>query len=123
MRADFPLYCEMAANHVLGGFGGDVARRHAELFSASHTQEAALAFVAESSELDVSPLLAKIKALTLVLHRPKTPFVDTDVVRRVTACIPNARLVLLDDSVFMPIVGDMEEFVDPVARFLDGRDC
>lgn len=88
---------------------------------ACSTAATARALLALSYELDVSGLLGRITAPTLVVHRTHdraTPAAQAEVL---AAGIPGAQLALLPGRSHLPYAGDRDELVRAVRRFLGLR--
>ena len=71
-----------------------------------------------SVEHDVTPLLPKLQAPTLVLHRREVPYPDADLARGLASQISGARLALLEGSSLLPYVGDTEPVLQAIEEFL-----
>jgi len=80
--------------------------------------ETAVALLQLAYELDVSPLLAQVRAPTLVLHRRGDRAVPIAGGRTLAQAIPGAGLVELDGRSHLPAIGDAQSVVDEVRRFL-----
>jgi class 3 adenylate cyclase/pimeloyl-ACP methyl ester carboxylesterase len=80
----------------------------------------AMAFFRMHSEIDVRPILPSIQAQTLVLHRPKDPFIDIRHSRYLAEHIPNARLVELPGAETLPFSSHQDALIDEVEEFLTG---
>lgn len=90
------------------------------LLRLSATPAAARAVLDFGATLDVRPLLSRITAPTLVLHREDDQWVHPDNGRHLAAHIPGARLVLLPGADHWPWFGDVEAVLGPVEEFLRG---
>jgi len=86
-------------------------RRFAEFLRACVEPEAFRAAFDAQPGYDVTALLPKIIAATLVVHNKNNPWFPTAVGQRIAADIPNARLVLIDDITYSPVPKLIEEFV------------
>lgn len=71
--------------------------------------------------LDVRPLLASVRAPSLVLHRAGDPLVPAPLSRAVARGIPGARAVELPGSDHLYCTGDQDSILDEVERFLTGN--
>lgn len=76
---------------------------------------------AMASEVDVRPLLERVAAPTLLLHRTGDPLMDVRHSRLMAERIPGARLVELPGRDSMPSVGDSARLVAEIEEFLTGR--
>ena len=118
LKQDWQLYTETVAHVFLGWPEGKPARQFAAYLRESVTQEAAQAAFSVLGEVDVSPLLAQVRALTLVLHRRQVMFPVVDIARRLASGIPDARLALLEGSSAVPFLGDTEAVLAAIDEFL-----
>ena len=110
---DWELFTETLASVIYGWSDGERARQYAALVREStspETIEAMLSIVGES-EIDISELLPRVKAPTLVLHRRSMAYPSLDVARRLASQIPDARLVVVDGG-----SGDIGEGTDAIIR-------
>jgi len=108
LEKDWELYTETMA-HVLMGFSqGEPAHRAAELYRESVTRQALRATVAAFREFDVTDLLPRVRAPTLVLHPRQVRLFDVDVASHLASHIPQARLLLQQGDILSPWMGDME---------------
>jgi class 3 adenylate cyclase len=106
-------------SHVfLGWPEGEPARQFAAFLRESVTQEAAQAAFSVLREVDVSPLLAQVRAPTLVLHRRQVMFPAVDIARRLASGIPDARLALLEGSSAAAFLGDTGAVLGAIDEFL-----
>ena len=94
------------------------ARATAAYFKACVDAEGMLRYASAARGWDVSPLLAQVRAPTLVVQRRDTAAQNSEVARRLAATIEGAELVLLPGAAASPFAGDIDAGVDAVARFL-----
>jgi DNA-binding SARP family transcriptional activator/pimeloyl-ACP methyl ester carboxylesterase len=123
LGADWRVYSESAAQFFFGWEHQRIARGYAELIRESSTPEIARQFVLTAAEYDVTDLLPRIQAPTLVMHRPAMPWLDACFSHELAERIPNARLALLDGAASAPFVeggGEVERLID---EFIDGHGC
>jgi class 3 adenylate cyclase len=78
------------------------------------------AIVRVAFETDVRPVLASVRAPTLVLHRTGDPFVSVEHGRYLAQHIPGARLVELPGVDHPHFIGDWRAVVDEVQEFVTG---
>ncbi len=114
---DWQMYTETMAQ-AFTGWSGALARRMAEVFRESITQEQLLAFVREAGQWDAAPILPSITAPTLVLHRRQFRLVPVDLARALASHITSARLVLLEGESGVPFTGDTEAVTSAIDEFL-----
>jgi pimeloyl-ACP methyl ester carboxylesterase len=88
---------------------------------ASSTAETARALLALSYELDVTGLLADVRAPTLVVHREKDRAAPVSQARVLAAEIANSELVVLPGRSHLPHAGDANALVATIRRFLGLR--
>jgi class 3 adenylate cyclase len=72
----------------------------------------------EAEDFDVSDMLGKVESPTLVIHPGRAPYPSVDVARGLASGIPDARLVVLEDTAILPWAGDMEAAVRTIDEFL-----
>ena len=74
-------------------------------------------------QFDVTDLLPRVKAPTLVLHRGDSPWLPVDIARALASRIPDARLSILEGESTAPYLGDTEATARTVDAFLgDGEE-
>jgi class 3 adenylate cyclase len=118
LEKDWELYLETMA-HILWGFSeGEPAHQAAELYRESVTRQALRATVAAFREFDVTNLLPRVRAPTLVLHRRQVRLFDVDVARHLASHIPGARLLLQQGDILNPAQGDVEAVASAIDEFL-----
>ena len=98
--------------------GSSEAAEIAEFFRHCVTPEAALRAFATVRDYDVSALLSGITAPTLVLHRPEAEAQRPDLGIALASAIANAELAVLPGNAASPFVGDADESVRAIERFL-----
>jgi class 3 adenylate cyclase len=69
-------------------------------------------------DIDIDDALSRIKCPTLVLQRREATFPDVSAARHIAGHISNAEMVLLEGGALLPWVGDMDEVVRVINRFL-----
>jgi class 3 adenylate cyclase len=118
MDKDWDVYTETVAHVGFGWSAGEDARQFAGFIRGSVSQQAVQAFRDAIDEYDVTDLLARVTSPTLVLHRRRFELPSVDVARRLTARIPEARLVLLDGASAAPFLEDAEAVLKAISDFL-----
>ena len=63
-------------------------------------------------------MLSQLDASTLVIHRQGTAYPSIDISRRLTSDIPGAQLLPLEGESAIPFLGDSQEVIDAVFKFL-----
>ena len=81
---------------------------------------AAIALTRMNSEIDVRHILPTVRVPTLVLHRTGDRTLLVDEGRYVASLIPHARFVELPGDDHLPFVGDQDQLLDEIERFLAG---
>jgi class 3 adenylate cyclase len=118
LENDYELFTETMTHQLFGWGSGESAHQVAALMRESLTSQLAIASWGETSEVDVTPLLAQVECPTLVMHRRQFPMVTVQQARQLAAGIPNARLCMLEGSSLAPFVGDIETPLHEMAGFL-----
>jgi class 3 adenylate cyclase len=98
LDADWETATEMMAGIVWGWSAGETSQRYAELLRASITSEDIKHFLSPEAiaNLDVSPVLGRIVAPTLIVHHRQAVAMSIEGGRRLAAAIPNSQLVPLE---------------------------
>ena len=115
---DWHLFAEAAAHDRMGWSVGEPALRFAELIRESVTPEVQKVFMDMLAEIDVTDLLAHVKAPTLVLHRRRFRWLTVDVAKGLACRIPDARLGLLEGASLAPYLEDHGSVVAAINEFL-----
>jgi pimeloyl-ACP methyl ester carboxylesterase/DNA-binding winged helix-turn-helix (wHTH) protein len=79
---------------------------------------AAVALTRMNAEIDVRDVLPSVRVPTLVLHRRGDRCLKVEEGRYLASRIPNAEFVELDGDDHLPFVGEQDEILDEVERFL-----
>ncbi len=93
---NWELYTDTLAHYSFGWLGGEPARQWGATIREGITQETLRAFHDQLFRADVTDLLPRVRAPTLVLHRRQFRFVSVDAATGLASSIPNARLALLE---------------------------
>jgi pimeloyl-ACP methyl ester carboxylesterase len=115
---DWELATETAAHLLRGWSSGEAARRFAIMLRACASPEATRALARVASEIDVSGLLAAVRAPTLVLHRRGLSWIPIERAVELASGIPGAQLVTLEGDSMAPWAGDTAAIVRAVDEFL-----
>src|SRR5213082_1837886 len=86
IEKDWNLFADTAAPYWMGWAAGEAGRATAEAFRQAVTPQVARATVQAASATDVTAELARVQALTLVLHRRDAPQVAIEVSRSLATC-------------------------------------
>lgn len=119
---DWDLFADTAANTWLGWSAGASAPLVADAFRAAASPTVAKAWFTAAAAIDVTDLLPRVGAPTLVLHRQGTRQIPVEVARRLAAALPDARLVELPGSSPTLFMENADGDLDLVTRFLTGGD-
>lgn len=95
---DWGLFANAAAAAWLGWDDAASGRGVAEVFRTAATATVAQAWFAAARDIDVTPLLARVHAPTLVLHRQSEDQIPVEVSRRLADALPHGRLAELPGS-------------------------
>jgi predicted amidohydrolase len=84
----------------------------------SASSEMAVRLLAAMYEVDVTAILPKVRAPTLVLHRRHDRAISERAGREVAAGIPGARFIELEGRIHLAWMGDVDELLCAIAEFL-----
>jgi DNA-binding CsgD family transcriptional regulator/pimeloyl-ACP methyl ester carboxylesterase len=115
---DWVTYTEAYAHLLLGWDQGEPAHRYASMMRESVTPELNRRRSEAIQGWDVTDLLPRVQAQTLVLQRRSLGWLDVSVGRELAASIPNAKLAILDGASVPPFLGDSEEVAAAIDSFL-----
>ena len=116
---DWELTTDTCAQIVLGWSGGEVGRQAADGLRQAVTQEAAQAALSTAARFDVTDLLSRIRAPTLVLHRRDVSWLPLSIAQGLASAIADGRLTLLEGESTAPYLGDTEGAVRSLLEFLE----
>lgn len=116
---DWDLMTETCAHIVFGWSGGEIGRQAVQRLRETVSREAARAALQACGEFDVTPLLRRLTAPTMVLHRDGISWLPVDIARRLAAGIPGAHLVILPGESTAPYMGDTEGPARVIDEFLE----
>ena len=119
MNTDWDLFLEMVAHARMGPEEKGAPANAAELLRGFLNPQTTGEFYSGIAHVDVTPLLPRVQAPTLVLSRRQAhiaPSVES--ARSLAAGIPDARLVLLDGNSVSPYLGEAEAVLEEVNSFL-----
>jgi class 3 adenylate cyclase len=113
--ADWHMFTETASRSRFSWQADDHAREIAALWRATATRSVMKMLMNSLRTVDVTPLLADVRAPTLVIHR-----IDRGeaVATRIVDGIPHAELVLLPGGSAAPYLDDADDVWRVIARFL-----
>ncbi len=116
--SDWELYSETLAHVVYGWSAGEPARRYAALIRESLTPESAKAAYEAIRTFDVTDLLPKVSAPTLVLDRRQAGLPQVAVARGLASRIPDARLVAVEGESLCMFMDETEAVTRAIDEFL-----
>jgi pimeloyl-ACP methyl ester carboxylesterase/DNA-binding CsgD family transcriptional regulator len=116
---DWQLYTETEGYRFTEWAGGDDAKWYTRYLRESVTPEGLRSAFEAIRGADVRPLLSKVEAPTLVMHRRNLAVLGVDAAKELTSRIPDARLVLFDGEWIAPFMGGATDaVVSTIDRFL-----
>jgi class 3 adenylate cyclase len=107
------LHLAYAQDDELRGWAGRLERLAA-------SPGTAVALFRMQNEIDVRPVLPSIQVPTLVLDRPRDPFIDSRHARYLADHIPDARLVELPGTHTLPFGPGQGDLAEEIEEFLTG---
>jgi pimeloyl-ACP methyl ester carboxylesterase/DNA-binding CsgD family transcriptional regulator len=122
LEQDWELMTETCAHLALGWSAGETGRHAAAWLKDAVTPETARAALDAIAAFDATPLLPRVQAPTLVLHRQGIWF-PVAIARDLAARLPDARLHTLPGEATAPYLGDAEAVADAIEAFLHGDEA
>ncbi len=122
MDQDWELTTDTCVHIALGWSVGEAGRDAAKHLRESVAPEAMRGALAAVGTFDVTELLPRLKAPTLVLHRSNIPWLPVDIARTLASRIPEARLIVLEGESTAPYLGDTEAAAGAIDEFLAERE-
>ncbi len=116
--SDWELYSETLAHVIYGWSAGEPARRYAALIRESLAPESAKAAYEAIRAFDVTDLLPKVRAPTLVLDRRQARSDQVGISRRLASRIPDARLVAVEGESLCMFMDETEAVTRAIHEFL-----
>ena len=98
IEQDWDLFVDTAAHRWMGWSAGEAGRATAEGFRGAVTPQIARATFQAASAVDVTDILAKVRADTLVLHRRGASQIPIEVSRSLAMDLPHGHLVVLEGA-------------------------
>jgi DNA-binding NarL/FixJ family response regulator len=102
MDSDWEFWTRAEAFRLSEYEGGETSSFFLDYVRESLTEEGSKASVKELRKIDVTALLPRVLAPTLVLHRIGIAAITVDMARELASSIPNARLMLFDGTWIVP---------------------
>ena len=121
-ESNWPLAAQTFADMSLRRDFPDAALRWSEVFQRSTSGEAVARGLREAAPtVDVTPMLARVSAPTLVFHRLDSGIAPLDEGQRMAAAIPGARFVPLEGAAGHYSLGDRRPVFSAVDALLGDR--
>ncbi len=98
IEQDWDLFADTAAHQWMGWSAGETGRAVADGIRAAVTPRLARATMQAASAADVTELLPRVAARTLVLHPKDMTQIPVDVARSLAMDLPRGRLVVLEGA-------------------------
>jgi class 3 adenylate cyclase len=108
---DWTVYTETLARLWLGFENQELAAQYAAFFRECVEPEAIGSAGSSQQDWDVSALLPRVSARTLVVHNRNNRFLPVQAGQRLAARIPNARFQLVDDMSYEQLPGVITGFL------------
>jgi len=108
---DWVIYTETVCRVLWGIEDQEFARQVAEYLSACVEPDAHRAAFAAMERYDVSDLLPRVTAQTLVVHNQRSPYGSVQVGQRLAAHIANARFMVVDDPTHAQMPALIDDFL------------
>ncbi|MGQ0640508.1 MAG: alpha/beta fold hydrolase [Gemmatimonadaceae bacterium] len=115
---DWTTYTELIAQVAASWKDMEQSRRLAAYLRECANAEPYLKAMERFTEFDVSSLLRHLTMPVVILHRRDAAFPSTELVSKLAADVPSARLVLLDGSGALPFLGELSDVFAAVDDFL-----
>ncbi len=117
---DWRIYTETIASAMFGWEDAEDSRRMAALIRETTTPEGRATFYGFIRELDVTDMLQKVQAPTLVIHFRDYPLVPAAAATRLAAQLPQADMMLFEGNSLFPRRDELQLVVETVDAFLGG---
>ena len=98
IEQDWDLFADAAAHQWMGWSAGEAGRAVADAIRAAVTPQVARATMQAASAADVTELLPRVAARTLVLHPRDMTQIPVDLAQSLAIALPRGRLVLLEGA-------------------------
>jgi pimeloyl-ACP methyl ester carboxylesterase/DNA-binding CsgD family transcriptional regulator len=118
MDADWEFWTRIEGLRLSEYKGGETTNWFVDYMRESLTEEGSKAAMKELRKIDVTALMPKIRAPTLVLHRSGLAAITVEMAREMAATVPNARLMLFDGTSIAPYFGESGEVAAAIRSFV-----
>ena len=122
VRAHWGLGSRVLAEVFVGTEDGEARKRFVRDQRASAPAETAAALLELAYRMDVRPLLERVRAPTVVVHRRADRAIPYACGQDLAGSIPGARLVTVDGDAHLPWVGDWMSVSRALGSFLAGTE-
>jgi DNA-binding CsgD family transcriptional regulator/pimeloyl-ACP methyl ester carboxylesterase len=116
IEQDWDLFADAAAHQWMGWSAGEAGRAIADAIRAAVTPQVARATMQAASAADVTELLPRVAARTLVLHPREMTQIPVSMAQSLAIALPRGRLVLLEGA--QPVL--FTEHPDEIVSLLTG---
>jgi pimeloyl-ACP methyl ester carboxylesterase/DNA-binding CsgD family transcriptional regulator len=117
IEQDWDLFADTAAHQWMGWSAGEAGRAVADGIRAAVTPQTARATMQAASAADVTELLPRVAARTLVLHPRDMTQIPVDVAQSLAIALPRGRLVLLEGAQPVLFTEHPDEMVSLLTSF------
>ncbi len=117
IEQDWDLFADTAAHQWMGWSAGEAGRAVADGIRAAVTPQIARATMQAASAADVTELLPRVAARTLVLHSRDMTQIPVDVAQSLAIALPRGRLVLLEGAQPVLFTEHPDEIVSLLTSF------
>ena len=121
IRAHWGIGSKALADIFMPGADAADVESFARLQRAAATSEMARELLAMVYRIDITALLPRLRAPTLVIHREKDRAIPFRLGREVANLVPDARFISLPGNVHFPWLGDSESVLRAIGDFLRGE--
>jgi len=115
---DWVTYTELIAQEAAGWVDMEQARRFAAYMRECANEDQYIGSMERFSKFDVTQQLRLLEMPVLVLHRRGAVFPSVELVSKLAADVPGARLALLQGAAAVPFLGDLSEGLAVIREFL-----
>lgn len=118
IEKDWDFYSEVVARLLLGWEEAEPARLFAELVRECTSPAIAARALGATASIDVTDLLARVDATSLVMHRRDLGIATIEHAQTLAAGIPGARMAILEGSSVAPYLGEVDAVLGEIGGFL-----
>jgi DNA-binding CsgD family transcriptional regulator/pimeloyl-ACP methyl ester carboxylesterase len=116
MDRDWEFWTRAEALRLSEYEGGETTDWFLRYLRESLTEEGAKGAMKELRKIDVTALMPKVQAPTLVMHRTGIAAITVEMAREIATTIPNARLMLVPGTWIAPYFGEGSDQIAPAIR-------